>query len=122
MLLFPPLPRFLTAAEKFLVPIIAVVCIVGVYSLKNRMFEVWLMIIFALLGYFLRKADFPALPLVLGVTLGPTAEAAFRKALIQSGGDYTVFFTRPLSCCMFVICIAAVVFQIVRTVKKRNAR
>lgn len=80
------------------------------------------MLLFAILGYFLRKADFPSLPLVLGVILGPTAEAAFRKALIQSGGKYTVFFTRPLSCCMFVICIAAVAFQIIRTVKKRNMK
>lgn len=118
----PSFARFLAAAERFLVPIIAVVCIVGVYSLKNRMFEVWIMLLFAILGYFLKKADFPALPLVLGLILGPTAEAAFRKAMIQSGGRFTVFFTRPLSCCMFAICIFAVIFQIIRTVKKQNSR
>lgn len=114
----PVFAKFLSAAEKFLVPIIAVLCMVGVYSLKNRMFEVWVMLAFSVLGYFLRKADFPMLPLILGLILGPTAEATFRKALIQSGGSYITFITRPISCVMCLICVACIVIQIVKTVSK----
>ncbi len=108
----PCFSKFLAAAEKFLVPIIAVVCIVGVYSLKSRMFEVWIMLIFAVVGYFLRKANFPVLPLILGLILGPTAEASFRKALIQSGGTLVTFVTRPLSLVMLLICVGCIVLQI----------
>ncbi len=114
----PFFAKFLTAAEKFLIPIIATICIVGVYSLKMRMFEVWIMLAFAFLGYFLRKADFPILPLVLGLILGPTAEAAFRKALIQAGGNYVAFITRPISSIMLLVCVVSVGFQVWRVLKK----
>lgn len=111
----PCFAKFLSAVERFLIPGIAVVCIVGVYSLKARMFEVWVMLLFAVVGYFLRKADFPMLPMILGLILGPTAEAAFRKALIQSGGNFSAFVTRPLSCAMLLVCVVCVVLQIRRT-------
>lgn len=114
------IPLFLKTLQKvqrYLIPMVSCLCIVGVYSLNKRIFDIWVMLIFAVLGYFLRKSSFPTLPFILGLILGPSAEGNFRKALILSGGKISIFITRPICCFMMVICVGSVLFQLFKFYK-----
>ena len=78
------------------------------------------MILFAVLGYFLKKFDFPALPLVLGLLLGGTAESALRQALVLSGGSPAIFFTRPIACVMMIISICGFLFPVIKNARAKK--
>jgi putative tricarboxylic transport membrane protein len=78
-------------------------CIVGAYSLKQSVFDVGLMMVFGLLGYVLRKLDFPLAPAVLALILGPLMEKSLRTSLEISAGDFSIFFTRPISLALLVV-------------------
>jgi putative tricarboxylic transport membrane protein len=80
-----------------LMPIVLVLCLVGVYSVNNSMLDIWLMIGFGLLGYFLRRLKYDLAPLVLALVLGPMMERSFREAMMISRGDLWVFVSRPIS-------------------------
>jgi len=80
-----------------LAPLIFVLCFVGGYAPDTRMFDPWMILLFGFIGYVMRKLDYPLAPLVLAIVLGPLAEDSFRQTMIADLGDWTVFFTRPLS-------------------------
>jgi putative tricarboxylic transport membrane protein len=82
-------------------------CVVGAYSLQQSIFDVWVMIVFGVVGYVLRKLGLPLAPLVLGLILGPPIEKSMRTALEMSGGDYAIFFSRPL--CLGLLIASALV-------------
>src|SRR5262245_50228704 len=82
-------------------------CVIGAYSLQQSEFDVGVMIACGLAGYFLRKIDLPVAPLVLGLILGPFIEKSLRTSLEMSGGDFSIFYTRPL--CLALLLIAAIV-------------
>lgn len=77
----------LKAPPAMLAPMIVCLAVVGIYSLHNSIFEVWLMLSFGLLGYVMEKLDIPTAPAVLAVILGPMAEESLRRALLISGGE-----------------------------------
>jgi putative tricarboxylic transport membrane protein len=81
------------------------------------------MLIFGCLGYFLRKGNYPATPVILGLVIGPMLEGALRQALTVSQGDISVFFTRPLSLSMLVIAlgVVSVPFWRKKAIRKREA-
>src|ERR671918_1417595 len=97
--------RMLMIPFTILAPIIFVLCIVGGYAPEQTMHDVWLMLIFGVAGYLLRKLNYPVAPAVLAIVLGPLAEPALRQSLLASQGEFTIFFTRPIS----AICIAAAI-------------
>lgn len=101
--------KILLVPTEVLMPMIFVLCVVGTYVLNGRLFDVWVMLLFGLLGYFMRLNDFPAAPFVLGFILGPMADTNLRRALMLTKGDITPFFTRPIS----LILIIAMAFVIV---------
>ena len=76
---------------------VLVLCFVGALSIRNNIIDLWLMIGFGVIGYLFERLKFPIAPLVLGVILGPLAEAAFMNSMISFGNDWTVFFTRPIA-------------------------
>ena len=80
-----------------LMPIVLLLCLVGVYSVNNSMLDIWLMTGFGLLGYFLRRLKYDLAPLVLALVLGPMMERSFREAMMISRGDLSVFVNRPIS-------------------------
>ena len=80
-----------------LAPIIFVLCLVGGFAPTSRMFDVWLMLLFGIVGYLMRKLDYPVAPAVLAIVLGPMTEPALRQSLLISGGDFSIFFTRTYS-------------------------
>jgi len=82
-------------------------CVIGAYSLQQSVFDVGVMIACGIIGYGLRKVDLPIAPLVLGLILGPFIEKSLRTSLEMSGGDFSIFFTRPL--CLGLLVIAAAV-------------
>ena len=103
MLLFLNLPlvgmwaKLISVPYHFLFPMICVFMAIGVYSINNSVFDVELMVLFGLLGYFFRKVGAEPAPLILALILGPMAEEYLRRTLLLSHGDATVFFTSPVS-------------------------
>ena len=77
-------------------PIIIVVCAIGAYTVHNSIFDVWMMVVFGVLGYVFKKLSYPLAPLVLAIVLGDNAEASFRQAMLISAGDMSVFFSNRL--------------------------
>jgi putative tricarboxylic transport membrane protein len=88
---------------------ILVFATLGVYSLANSLVDVLIMYVIGVIGFFMRRYDFPVGPMILGVILGPMLEAQFRRALQISQGDLTVFFTRPISAILLLTAVAALV-------------
>ncbi|GAA1516002.1 tripartite tricarboxylate transporter permease [Kribbella lupini] len=86
---------------------ILVFACLGVYSLSGSGYEVLMALLIGVVGFFMRKLDFPIAPVILGVILGPTMEEQFRRALVISNGDASVFFTRPLSLIIIVLTVLA---------------
>ncbi|MDA7945846.1 MAG: tripartite tricarboxylate transporter permease [Hyphomicrobiaceae bacterium] len=80
-----------------LAPIIFVLCLVGGYAPTQDMHDVWLMLLFGVVGYLMRKLDYPLAPAVLAIVLGPLAEPALRQSLLINNGSFDIFFTRPYS-------------------------
>jgi putative tricarboxylic transport membrane protein len=106
-----------------LAPMIFVLSIVGGYAATNDMHDVWLMLVFGLGGFFLRKFDYPLAPAVLAIVLGPIAEPTLRQSLLLSSGDMTIFFTRPIAGPITVIAILLILLPLFRLiwVKARGA-
>jgi putative tricarboxylic transport membrane protein len=88
---------------------IIVVSTAGVYGAGNSVFNVGLLFVFGLFGFLMRRFDFPAAPLIVGMILAPMAEQSMRQALTISQGDWLTFFTRPLSGTLMAVSIALLV-------------
>ncbi|MGH7824884.1 MAG: tripartite tricarboxylate transporter permease [Candidatus Binatia bacterium] len=95
--LVPVFAQILKVPYYVLYPAIFGISIVGVYTISNSLFDVWMLGIFGLLGYFMRKLDYPAAPLVLGMVLGERLELALRQSLMMSQGQLSILVARPLS-------------------------
>src|SRR5690625_809893 len=87
----------------FLGPIILIISIVGAYAIGNNYYDIWVMFAFGILGYILRRFDFPIAPVILALILSPIAEANFTKSLIISKGSYDIFFTRPITVIFLIL-------------------
>ncbi len=81
---------------SIIAPVILVICAIGAYTVHNSMFDVWLMLVFGVLGYLFKKLNYPLAPLVLALVLGDRAEDAFRQSMLLSQGDLGIFFSNPL--------------------------
>jgi putative tricarboxylic transport membrane protein len=77
-------------------PIIVVICAIGAYTVKNNMLDVWMIIVFGIVGYVFKKLDYPLAPMVLALVLGDAAESAFRQSMLVSQGDLSIFFSNWL--------------------------
>jgi putative tricarboxylic transport membrane protein len=95
--------KVISAPRPLLLSAIAVISVVGAYGYNNSIVDVWVMFGFGLLGYILRKLDFPVAPIILALVLGGILEENFRRALIVSGGDYAIFVTQPISALLLVM-------------------
>jgi putative tricarboxylic transport membrane protein len=101
--------RLLTVPYHLLFPMILSFCAIGVFSINNSTFDVYLMAIFGVLGYVLSKLDCEPAPLLLGFILGPMMEENMRRAMVIARGDFTVFVTRPISAAMLALAAVALV-------------
>ena len=105
-----------------LVPIIFILCVVGGYAPTQDMHDVWLMFIFGVVGYLMRKLDYPMAPAVLAIVLGPLAETSMRQSMLLSQGDPSIFISRPIS--GTILAIAAILFllPLFKALMNRGAR
>ncbi|HEY6864392.1 MAG TPA: tripartite tricarboxylate transporter permease [Burkholderiales bacterium] len=116
--LVPVFAQVLRTPTYILFPIILGVSLVGVYSVSGSMFDLLLLCFFGLLGYLMRKLDFPAAPLILGLALGAGMERALRQSLMMSGGQLSILVSRPISAAMLAL---ALVVLLIPLVGKANA-
>src|SRR5262245_24932973 len=88
--------RLLRLPKASLGPVVLLLCIVGAYSTDNSYFDVGTMLVFGLLGFVLQRYRFATVPVILALVLGPSLETNFRRAMVQSRGEPTVFVTQPM--------------------------
>jgi putative tricarboxylic transport membrane protein len=88
--------RIATITPRVLMPIVSVICLVGVYSVRNSLFDIWVMIGSGVIGFFLRRSNFPVAPLVIGLVLGPMMETSLRQTLMSFSDAYWLIFQRPV--------------------------
>ncbi len=100
-----------------LVPAIVVFCAVGSFAIHNRFFDIWVLFIFGILGYLMKKFKFPLTPVILGVILGPLAETNLRRAL-QTSSDISLFFTRPISLLFLTLALVSILYPFYQRYKK----
>jgi putative tricarboxylic transport membrane protein len=112
--------KLLTVPYRFLYPAILVFCCIGAYTVNNSAFDVLITGAFGMLGYVFTKLGCEGAPLLLGFVLGPMMEENFRRSLLLSRGDYTVFFTRPLSLGLLLAAVALVVLVALPSIKSRR--
>lgn len=105
--------------RSILAAIVTCICLMGAYSSENSMFPVYITIAFGLLGYIFRKADIPLAPIVLALVLGEMLETNFRRAVVISGGDYWVFFQKPLSLILLSVAIISFLIPILKWIKSK---
>jgi len=104
--LIPLWVKLLKVPYRILFPLIFLFCLVGVYTINNSVFDIYLMIFFGIVGYVLKKLEYEFAPLVLAYVLGPMMETAFRQALIMSDGSLAIFFQRPITFTCLAISMA----------------
>lgn len=111
----------LRVPRTFLMPLVLTLCVIGPYALTQRTFEIWVMIAFGLIGFVLRRMDYPMAPLVLGIILGDLVDKSLRRGLILSDGDLTPFFTRPVSA-VFAVLLALMVLLSIPAIRQAAGR
>ncbi len=105
LLLTKPLVHILRVPSQKLMPIIFVLCTVGAFAVASRVFDIWVMLGFGVLGFILREMKYPMAPLVLGVVLGPILDQNLRRSLNLTDGELIPFFTRPISLTLVIIIV-----------------
>jgi TctA family transporter len=111
--------KLLTVPYRLIYPAVLFFICIGVYSTNNNMFDVGSVLVLGVIGYALVRLGFEPAPLVLGYVLGPLVEEHFRRALLLSRGDMTVFFTRPIAGTCMAISIALLVLVAYSKLRKR---
>ncbi len=118
------IPAFIAVLKMpftILAPIIFVLCVVGGYAPTQDMHDVWLMLIFGVVGYLMRKLDYPLAPAVLAIVLGPLAEASMRQSLIMNQGSFGIFVARPISGTILVVAVFLIVWPAWKALRRRMA-
>ena len=113
--LMPVFVKITHILQKLLTALLMVVCCAGAFAIANTVFDVRIMLIFGVVVYFMNKAGFSPVPIVLGIVLGPIAESNFRNSLTLSSGSWLIFVQRP-------ICLAFIILTVVLTVMLRRAQ
>jgi putative tricarboxylic transport membrane protein len=106
---------------KLLFPIILLVCLIGAYSVNNSLFDINLMIIFGIVGYFMKKFGYPAAPMVLALILGPMLEKHIGQSVMMSNGSLMIFISRPISAALLIVMLVLLIspLLLMRIKKKR---
>lgn len=102
-----------------LAPIIFILCVVGGYAPTQDLHDVWLMVIFGVVGYLLRKLDYPMAPAVLAIVLGPLAESSMRQALLINHGSPSIFFERPIAGPIMITALILLLLPLFKLLKRK---
>jgi TctA family transporter len=112
--------KLLTVPYRFLFPAIMVFCSIGLYTLNNSPFDVYMGALFAVVGYVFYKLGCEPAPLLLGFILGPMMEENLRRALLLSRGDWSTFMTRPLSAGLLIAAFLMIVVVMLPSIKNKR--
>ncbi|EFJ8932209.1 C4-dicarboxylate ABC transporter permease, partial [Escherichia coli] len=103
---------------NILTPMILALCVVGTYALNNSLFDIGIMLIAGVVGYFMQKGGYPASPVVLALIMGPMAESNFRRALSLSGGSLDFLYTRPITLALLTLAAFTLLTPIIRKIMR----
>jgi putative tricarboxylic transport membrane protein len=112
--------KLLQVPYRLLYPAILVFCCIGVYSLNNNVFDIYLTVIFGVIGYVWAKLKCEPAPMLLGFILGPMMEENLRRAMLLSRGDATVFATRPISAVMLGLAALMLLVVVAPSIRKKR--
>ena len=118
----PYFSRISLTPNAILIPAVCMFAVVGAYSMNNSVFDIWLMLVFALLGLILSKTGFSTSAVVLGLILGPIAENGFAQALTISDGSGAIFFESPIAWILWVLIIALLAPPFVNMYKRARKK
>ena len=110
----PLFAAILRVPFSIIAPIILVMCAIGAYTVHNSTFDVVLMLVFGVIGYVLKKCNYPLAPMVLAIVLGDKAEEAFRQSLLGSGGSLGIFFSNGLVGSIMVLGLIALFWPLIQ--------
>jgi len=122
--LIPVFSKIASISKSILFPAITAIAVVGAFAVNNSIFDVFVMVVFGIIGYLMKKANIPATPLVIGLLLGGLTETAFSQSLLMSRGNPMIFFTRPIPLVFNIITftfIAKLIYDAVKKKKKGKA-
>jgi putative tricarboxylic transport membrane protein len=120
--LIPLFVMVLRVPYTILMGFIVIFASVGAFTVNNTIFDVWVMLGFGVLGYIMKKLDYPIVPLVLAMVLGRLAENSLRQALTISGGSLAIFFTRPITLLFMIAAILGYLSPVIRWAMQRARR
>ena len=109
----PVFAAILRIPFSVIAPVILVLCAIGAYTVHNSTFDVVMMVVFGILGYFMKKFNYPMAPMVLAIVLGDKAEEAFRQSLLASGGSLGVFFSNALVSTIMILGIISAFWSVI---------
>jgi len=112
LLLTRPLLLVLAVSRERLMPVIFVLCTVGAFAIASRIFDVYVMLAFGIIGFVLREMKYPMAPLVLGIVLGDILDKSFRRGMVLSDGSLEPFLTRPISAVLWIATLVVVAVSI----------
>ncbi|MEN2769029.1 tripartite tricarboxylate transporter permease [Ornithinibacillus xuwenensis] len=112
--------KIMKVPYKVLGPFIVIFCVIGTYAVRNSIFDIWIMLLFGLIGFYLDKMKFPLAAVILGLVLGPIAEVEFRRGLQMSSGDFSIFFTRPISAVLLGLALLALILPLWSKFRKKR--
>ncbi|MBI1800645.1 MAG: tripartite tricarboxylate transporter permease [Chloroflexi bacterium] len=116
----PLLASIMRVPYAIMTPFIVVISILGSYSLSNSMTDVWITLIFGLVGFWLRKQRYPMAPLVVAIVLGDSMEKVLRQSLIMSDASLTIFFTRPIALVTMIAAIGLFALPVMQGLRRRR--
>ena len=100
-------------------PVIVVICSIGAYTVHNRFFDIVMMVVFGVVGYFFKKLKYPLAPMVLALVLGDMAETAFRQSMLVSGGNVSIFFSNGLVSSIMALALVLLCWPLVSRGRER---
>ncbi len=117
----PLFARLMQAPFSINGPIIALICVIGAWTVAGSPFDLHLMLLFGVVGYLMKALDYPLAPLVLAMVLGDRTEDAFRQSMLISGGKLSVFFASPLAGAIMALAILCLVIPLVTRLRAKPA-
>ncbi|MFQ5757570.1 MAG: tripartite tricarboxylate transporter permease [Acidiferrobacterales bacterium] len=115
----PLLAMMLRTPYAILAPIIVVLSIAGAFAIQNAILDVWYVLLFGIIGFVLRRLDYPLAPLVVALVLGDMTEANLRRSLIMGDGSMLIFFQRPVSSPLMIAALALFLLPVIQMVWRR---
>jgi putative tricarboxylic transport membrane protein len=118
----PLFANILRIPKRILLPLVILFCMTGMFTVNNSVFDIWMMLLFGVMGFLMRKWAYEGAPLLLALVLGPKLEIAFRQSLMISHGDFGVFVNRPISMAFLLATAIFLIFPAIRLVFKKSKK